>query len=236
MILLLAATPLETNILRQKITDPQGSLCGRHEVISGFLCGQKIVLAHGGIGPVTMAIQLMHVLHQYTPESIFLFGCGGCYPGSSLNIGDLALANREIYGDLGVETANGFHSLEDLKLPVDRHIAPAVRQQFGMDPDLVSWAQEYLPAALTGPFVTINCCSGTPELSRILGQRWKGICENMEGAAAAQVCEQFSIPLLELRGISNPTGTRDPARWDLSLGAESAQVAILELLENWPSE
>jgi len=236
MILLLAAVPLETNILRQKITDRHESLCGQHKVISGFLCGQKIVLAHGGIGPVTMAIQLSRLLHQYTPESIFLFGCGGCYPGRGLNIGDLALANREIYGDLGVETADGFLPMEALKLPEDKHIAPAVQQQFDMNQDLLSWAQECLPAALVGSFVTVNCCSGTPELSQALGQRWEGICENMEGAAAAQACEQLSIPLLELRGISNPTGTRDPAQWDLPLGAEKAQLAILELLKNWPSE
>ncbi|MCW8893304.1 MAG: futalosine hydrolase, partial [Deltaproteobacteria bacterium] len=61
-----------------------------------------------------------------------------------------------------------------------------------------------------------------------------GICENMEGAAAAQVCSAFDLPLLELRGISNPTGTRDPEQWDIIKGAEAAQLGILELLQNWP--
>ena len=54
----------------------------------------------------------------------------------------------------------------------------------------------------------------------------------MEGAAAAQACENFGVPLLELRGISNPTGTRDPQQWDVVGGATAAQQGILKLLKN----
>jgi futalosine hydrolase len=55
----------------------------------------------------------------------------------------------------------------------------------------------------------------------------------MEGAAVAQVCAEFDLPLLELRGISNPTGTRDPQQWNIVRGAEAAQTGILKLLGNW---
>ena len=58
----------------------------------------------------------------------------------------------------------------------------------------------------------------------------------MEGAATAQVCAEYNLPLLEIRGISNPTGSRVPADWDLKLGAEAAQRAVMRLLENWPPE
>jgi futalosine hydrolase len=53
----------------------------------------------------------------------------------------------------------------------------------------------------------------------------------MEGAAAAQVCAEFSCPLLEVRGISNPTGTRANERWDIPLGMRVAQEAVLTLLQ-----
>ncbi|MBN1958852.1 MAG: futalosine hydrolase [Desulfuromonadales bacterium] len=235
MILLLAAAPLETTLLRRKISVQQETLCGQHKIFRGLLCGHDITVAHGGIGQTNMAIQLTQLVSQLTPNNVFLFGCGGSYPGSGLNIGDLVLASRETYADLGVETASGFVALEELNLPADKLIAPAVQQQFTMHPDLLAWARECLPSALVGPCLTVNCCSGTPELSRALEKRWQGICENMEGAAAAQVCEQFAIPLLELRGISNPTGTRDPAQWNLRLGADNAQLGILELLESWPT-
>jgi futalosine hydrolase len=55
----------------------------------------------------------------------------------------------------------------------------------------------------------------------------------MEGAAAAQVCEQFQLPLLEIRGISNPTGTRDPRQWDICKGTAAAQNAVIKLVDDW---
>lgn len=136
---------------------------------------------------------------------------------------------------MGVFTNDKFVPLKQLNIPQNEQLAPALSQSFSLDPDLISWAQEIFPDVICGSFVTVNCCSGTTELSNELQQRTGGICENMEGAAAAQVCAEFEIPLLELRGISNPTGTRDPQQWDIERGSEAAQLGILELLENWPS-
>jgi len=182
-----------------------------------------------------MAMQLSRLLSEHTPTAVLLCGCGGAYPENGLPIGSLALAETEVFGDLGVATAEKFIPLDQLDLPQNPQLAPIVQQTFTLNSDLLKWALEILPDAVSGPFVTVNRCSGTPDLSHELQQRTGGICENMEGAAAAQVCAEFEIPLLELRGISNPTGTRDPQQWDINRGAESAQLGILELLENWPS-
>jgi futalosine hydrolase len=51
----------------------------------------------------------------------------------------------------------------------------------------------------------------------------------MEGAAVALTCEQLSVPLLELRGISNIVEDRDMRKWDLPAGMDTAQKAILKL-------
>jgi futalosine hydrolase len=183
-----------------------------------------------------MAIQLTRILSAHTPLAVLLCGCGGSYPDSGLQIGDLTLAQVEIFGDLGVATDNNFIPLSQLNIPQNEQLAPVMAQSFCLDSDLLCWAQEILPNVVCGSFVTVNCCSGTFDLSTELHHRTGGICENMEGAAAAQVCAEFKIPLLELRGISNPTGTRDPKLWDINRGSEVAQLGILELLENWPSE
>jgi len=235
MLLILAAAPLETNLLRKYISNTQILHCGSIQVFAGKLQGQNILLSHGGIGQVNMTMQLTRLLSEHTPMAVLLCGCGGSYPDSGLRIGSLALAKEEIFGDLGVATVDKFIPLDHLDLPQNPQLAPVVQQSFPLDSDLLSWAQEVLPDALCGSFVTINCCSGTTYLSTELQQRTGGICENMEGAAAAQVCAEFNVPLLELRGISNPTGTRDPQQWDITRGAEAAQLGILELLENWPA-
>ncbi len=235
MILIIAAAPLETSLLRKKLSRQQIFLCGKKQVFSGQLEGTDILLGHGGIGQVNMAIQLTQLLHEYHPEKVFLCGCGGSYPASGLKNGDLVLATSECYADLGVATAGQFIPLEDLDIPQNRELSPHIKQSFTLDSVLLKRAQQILPDATCGPFSSVNSCSGSPELSLELEKRWGAICENMEGAAAAQVCENFDIPLLELRGISNPTGTRDLHQWDIAGSVTTAQQGVLKLLQNWTS-
>ncbi len=233
MLLILAAAPLETERLREKIVQPQIFHCGSNPIFSGKLQGRNILLSHGGIGQVNMAIHLTRLLNEHTPTAVLLCGCGGSYPGNNLQIGDFTLATSECFGDLGVALDEEFMPLEQLNLPQNPQLSPVIQQSFSLNSDLLARAQIILPEAVSGAFVTVNCCSGNPDLSMELHQRCNGICENMEGAAVAQVCAEFDIPLLELRGISNPTGTRDPQQWDIVRGAEAAQTGILQLLEQW---
>jgi futalosine hydrolase len=55
----------------------------------------------------------------------------------------------------------------------------------------------------------------------------------MEGAAVAQVCEQYQVPFLELRGVSNLVEDRDLSRWDLEGAAGGVQQALMALLRGW---
>lgn len=231
MFLLIAATPAETGLLRRQLSCSESLLSGGKELLRGSLCNTPVLIGHGGIGAMLMAMQLTRILAEQRPEAVILCGCGGSYPASGLGIGDLALASSEIYGDCGVTTNTGFIPLEQLNIPQQAHLAPLFQQSYNLDTPLYKQAVQVLPQARCGPFVTVNNCSGTPDLSRQLQQQTAGICENMEGAAAAQVCAEFSCPLLEVRGISNPTGTRAEELWDISLGIRVAQEAVLALLQ-----
>jgi len=112
------------------------------------------------------------------------------------------------------------------------------------DSGLHDWAKPLLQAhaednqakLLSGPFVTVSTCTGSTLVATEIEQRTKGICENMEGAAVALVCQQLSTPLLEVRGISNLVEDRDTSRWDLPSGMNAAQKAVLELLKIWTEQ
>lgn len=234
MLLIIAAVPLETSVLRRHLQITTSA----PELYTGQTAtGVGVTLRHTGIGPTSTALNLTRILERNPPQAVLMTGCGGSYPHSGLGIGDLALATAEIFGDLGVMTAQGFEPLEAMDLPV----TPPPIQRIQLQSPLRQASEEVLADRikgqqmnfLGGPFVTVSTCSGHPGLSRELESRTGGICENMEGAAAAQVCAHYQIPFLELRGISNPTGTRDPGQWDLKRGAHSAQWAIMQILDHW---
>lgn len=234
MLLILAAVPLETDLLRQKLLNTERRPHRLGLRFFGSLGGRPVVLAHGGIGPVNMAHHLTALLIEQQPRAVLLCGCGGSFPGHGLRNGDLAVASSETHGDLGVVTADGFIPLESLNIPQDKELLSETEQTFRLDDRLLDQARRALPGTPAGPFVSVTCGSGTPQASRQLQQRTGAICENMEGAAAAQVCAAYKVPLLELRGISNPTGTRDPRQWELKKAARTAQEGLLKILESWP--
>ncbi len=234
MLLIIAAAPLETALLRQQLQQPQTSYLGSYQILSGQLQGQSVAVAHSGIGLSSMAMQLTRLLERRTYQAVLLCGCGGSFAQAGLTNGDLVLAEAEVFADLGVATAADFTPLEQLNISLPIELVPPCQQRFSLQSSLLNWARKQLPQAVCGTFVSVNCCSGHPQLSVELEQRSGAICENMEGAAAAQVCAEYQLPLLEIRGISNPTGTRDPQQWELRRGAEAAQRAVLALLQQWP--
>ena len=241
MICLVAATPHETRLLRQQLPLlADARLPG--QAFSCHFCNEDIFLLHTGIGIASATSSLTRLLAQLAPELLIAFGCGGSYPASGLVNGDLALATSEYFGDLGTASDEGFVPLCDLWREQADDVPPLFVQQFDLQyPCLQQAAQLLLNAAelsdckiLCAPFVTVNTVSGTHELCQDLEQRSAGICENMEGAALAQVAQFYSVPMIELRGISNPCGTRDRAAWDLPAGMRTAQQAVLRLLKDLP--
>lgn len=235
MILILAATQLETDLLRKQMLFTESS---DHELYRGTTADTgQLCLLHTGIGSSSTAIAVTRFLERNRPQAVLMIGCGGCYPHSGLEIGDLALATEEIFGDLGVMTGERFEPLEEMNIT----IKPIPVQRISLTTPLQQSVAALLAAETDkqscqlrcGPFVTVNTCSGNPQLSSELESRTEGYCENMEGAAAAQACALYQVPFLELRGISNPTGTRDPELWDLKRGAQAAQWGLSRILDNW---
>lgn len=236
MICLLAATPQESALLRQQLPllpDP----CIPSRTYTCNFQNEEISLLHTGIGIASAASNLTRLLEKITPELILAFGCGGSYPASNLKNGDLAIATSECFGDLGAASDQGFMPLCNMGLPACQ--PPLFVQSINLETagqkealHILQHAPELSDRRIqAGAFVTVNTVSGTAELSLQWENNYSGICENMEGAALAQVAREYAVPLLELRGISNPCGTRDKAQWSLSLGIESAQMGVLRLLK-----
>jgi futalosine hydrolase len=243
MIALLAAVPEETDLIRGSLKDSAQQSINGIDLISGKLSHHEICLAHSGIGKAAAAAAATILLYHCRPEALWLFGCGGAYPGSGLKVGDLAIASTEIFGDEGVATDEGFRDLAEMKLPM-RQAEERLFNCWPVDKKLHDWAHNQLvgytdKTELTlrsGAFVTLSTCTGTTAKAIEIESRTTGICENMEGAAVALACQQMSAPLLEVRGISNLVEDRDTSRWNLPIGMAAAQKAILALLQAWPEQ
>ena len=242
MIALLAAVAEETRLLRQACPGLEQTDLHGLDIWRGTWGETSICLAHGGVGKAAAAAAATTLLVALKPSALWLFGCGGACPGSDLAIGDLALADLEVFADEGVETVDGFRSLAEMHLPMRIAGGEARFNRWPTDNRLTTWAEAQLSGAAIrpagqriarGPFLTVSTCTGSLAKARHQATQTGAICENMEGAAVALACLQTGIPLLELRGISNHVEDRDEARWDLQAGMTSAQKAVTTLLDVW---
>lgn len=240
MILLIAAVPLETELLRKELAPCEVRRCGNQSTYFGRLAGESVALQHSGVGKANAAAATALLLENLQPEAVIHFGCAGAYLSSGLNVGDLILASEEIYGDEGVAAPDGFLDMQQLGFALAERGGERWFDRFPTDPELLAHGHRLLGRDLTpqrhvaiGPMVTVSTCSGTALAGQLLAERTDGLGENMEGAAVAQLCARYGVPLLEIRGISNLVEDRDLSRWDLPAGAVAAQQAVRVVLAGW---
>lgn len=163
--------------------------------------------------------------------AVLQFGVGGGYPaepgGDGAMVLDVCLAVSEVFGDFGICHAD---RMEYFGPP----LGGAARLEL-VSP-LLDRTEEVLVArgiaCRRGHFISVNGVSATAARGRMLRDRWQGICENMEGVAAARLCRQYGLPLVELRVISNLVEDRDLNDWQLSEACRRAgELAALLMRE-----
>ncbi len=178
------------------------------------------------------------------PRLVLQFGIAGAYPRSELGVGDVVVATEEIYGDTGAQTPEGWLSTECFGIPLVKVAGRPSWNRFILDRAISGRAARRLrwrepgtgesPADVVrveaGDCLTMSCVTGTQEQADDLWRRWGALAETMEGAAAAQVCLLYGVPLLEVRAISNLVGDRDRESWDVAGAAARAARAAAYLL------
>ncbi len=174
-----------------------------------------------GVGKAASAASLSRYLNTETmPDLLCCFGLAGSY-GPELQVGDLCLLGSDQLADEGAQSEQGFISLADMQLG---NTGP-----FVMD---AQWSQRLASMLGDLPLVhgaTVSTCSATDALALERAQRSGAQVESMEGAAVALTCQLHGIPLVQLRCISNRTGDRDKAGWDLQGAVAKLQQAVLQL-------
>lgn len=221
-------------LLRALDAPKEGSVGGRRSFY-GNVHGIHLLVLLSGIGMVNAAQAVTALLERH-PEvrMVISLGTAGSYPSSGLNIGDVAVATEEIYGDLGLRKRGRWSTLEPLGIPLGRSLeGRPIFHRLPLPGGPLRWIQEGLGdgSLKAGPFVTVARVSASLWRARALERRWgKVLAENMEGAAVVQVCLHYRVPVLEMRGISNPAGCRPPSPDDLNRGALRAQEALVEAL------
>ncbi len=226
---IIASTELEINIVAGALQAPKRFDIHYKTFYSGLINSRSpVVICIVGVGKTNAAHGTTLLIERFSPDIIYIMGIGGSYPSSGLDIGDIVVAEKEIYGDEGLVLAGSFHTMQEIDLPILRIGGADYFNEF-----LLEVPEKLRSAKNKGNFVTVSSCTGSLEKAFAMEKKFNAICENMEGAAVAHICKFYGISPVELRGISNIIGDREAVKLDkenIIIASESVQGFFLETI------
>ena len=165
-----------------------------------------------GIGVLNTYASLVR-FHLNTPVGrVLQVGIAGAYAGAREEVKKLrtsVVIEKEVMADLGAEDLDSFLSLEDLGLGGLEYYESKCLSVFE---DLFGDSLKALPV-VSG--ATVNMASGSERTGILRAAKYGVEVESMEGAGALKFGEDFGVPVLQVRSISNIATTRNRESWDV---------------------
>jgi adenosylhomocysteine nucleosidase len=216
MLAIVSAMREEIAGVLQALTNVRIQEFGRREFHTGTLHGTEVVVVFSRWGKVAAAATVTQLLSSY-PVTRLVFGgvAGGARPG--LAIGDIVVATELVQHDMDASPL--FPRYEVPLLGKARFAADA-----GLRARLADAAQTFLSADLgsqvapaereffriTAPKVVQGLVASgdkffasSSEIQALRQRLPEVCCVEMEGAAVAQVCDEYAIPCAVVRTISD---------------------------------
>jgi adenosylhomocysteine nucleosidase len=160
----------------------------------GKLVNQEVMIAQCGISKVNAAALTQVLILEGAKKIIFTGVAGGL--DKRLKVGDVVISSDCLQFDVDV-TALGYHLGEVPGEPLSWS-ADAELKQFALK------AAKVLPVTvIEGRILSGDEFVANPDRASYLRETFKGACNEMEGAAVAQVCEKWQIPFVIIRSISD---------------------------------
>lgn len=222
----------EINLLQQDITAHHVTTIAGRDFHVGTLYGMSVVLVTGRIGKVAAGVTAALLIHHFQVDKIIFSGtAGGVNP--DLNVGDAVVADKSVQHDFKLPWGDAFRIplLEVSYMESDHELTTLAKQavQDYIDTRMMQdIPQTYLdafhirnPKVVTGTIASGDEFVCTKEKNQWLYEHVDNIqCVEMEGAAVAQVCLEFSVPFTIIRIISDCAN--DDASVDFDLFIEEA--------------
>lgn len=187
------------------------------EVISNYDQCDTLVT---GVGMVATAFELGRVLHEKKYDLLINIGIGGCLD-RTIEIGSVVQVVTESFVELGAEDGHNF-------IPIDQlgYGKSSFTSCLWKDKEL------RLPFLKQGEGITVNKVHGSTEsIEKIKKLHPGSLLESMEGAAVFYAADKMTVPVIEIRGISNYVEKRNRATWNIPLAIMNSNKALIKTLE-----
>ena len=180
---------------------PAARLGGR-DYFQGKHGSHELTLVESGIGKVNSAVASTVLVQHFSCELLIFSGvAGGLDP--SLQIGVLVIAEELWQHDYGtiIDQELIAHRAGTLPMGIPKENPP-----FRLDEELKAKIQQAYPDARFGRILSGDTFLNCKETRQQLFEKFQAQAIEMEGAAIAQVAEQFGVRCMIVRSLSDLSG------------------------------
>jgi futalosine hydrolase len=215
-ILLVSATKFEVSPVLKKLKKVSAK-----EDLSVYRFGKHLIdVLITGVGMTATGFHLAKVLSKKYDLAINA-GVAGSFkrlilPGSVVNV------VSDCFADLGAEDGDRFLTLKEMGLGNGKPQIPNPKSQI---PRLKG-----ISPLKNVKGITVNTVHGNTASIRKVVKKFNPDIESMEGAAFFFACQEFRIPCVQIRSVSNYVERRNKKNWKLALAVKNLNIFLESLL------
>ena len=169
-----------------------------------------------GVGMVNTAINLTKELIKKKYDLVINMGVAGSF-SEELKNGDVVEVVEDNFSEIGFENGFEFSKFTDFDLKTKFY-------------NSAKTALKQVKA------ITVNTVHGKNDTIFEITKRENPEIESMEGASVFKVCEEFNVPCVQIRSVSNKVEKRNRNNWDLDLAIRNLNIEVEKIIGNlWNS-
>lgn len=174
-----------------------------------------------GVGMVSAAFELTKALSRSSYSLVINVGIAGSF-NTHFPVGSVVQVVSDRLVELGVEDHDVFIPAHEMGLIQKEKIYFETDKRAGSIPEANG--------------VTVNRVHGSVDSILRIRNQFSPDVESMEGAAVAFVCQQFDIPWVQLRAISNVVEPRNRASWNIPLALKNLHATLHKVINKMNDE
>jgi adenosylhomocysteine nucleosidase len=223
MLAILSAMPDEIAAVVRSLTEVSAQTIGRREYHAGNFRGTPVVVVFSGWGKVAAAATTAQLIASYDVTDVVFSGVAGAVR-HGVSIGDIVIGTELIQHDMDASPIFPRYEVPLLGRallatdPALRARLLAAAQGF-LGNDLAvavsqparDWFRISAPKAIAGVIASGDqFIDSAAEIDDLRSRLPQVVCVEMEGAAVAQVCDEYRLPFGIVRTISDSADERAP--------------------------
>ena len=162
----------------------------------------ELILVQSGLGKVNAAVVSTLLIEKFECEFLLFSGvAGGIDPG--IEIGEVIIADTLIQYDYGTLKKGEMLPFRPGSIPTTK---PTNKIEYNLDPKIKHEIRASLPDVRMGKLLTGDLFLQCKDKRKELFEKYGAQAIDMEGAALAQVAEQFGIQVVVVRCLSDLAG------------------------------